>query len=225
MQSNRKKMCVLLCLIIQMVFISRTLSPPTTATPTLLSPLFNSPLPPLSLAPEWLPDLHLTWHLISFHGLSHDLIRQLSTQHCCCLCLCLTGGFSGNTQFPALDGDCSHSPEWKGILLLTWSVLCCGEGGVCDVCFLEGFSLFSAYITSTFIRQIRICKNEMWNDSDIFDKAPCREDKRMYLKGNILISNQVSCVRYRFLVVPSKDRVDNKVLWCIPVRRYRESTI
>ena len=146
-----------MCLIIQMVFISKTLSPPTIATPTLLSPLFNCPLPPLSLAPEWLPDLHLTWHLISsFPGLSHDLIRQLSTQHCCCLCLCLTGGVSGNTQFPALDGDCSHSPEWKGILLLTWSVPCCEEGGLCGVRFLGNFSLFIAYITSTFIRQIRI---------------------------------------------------------------------
>lgn len=67
------------CSIIQTVFISRTLL----LHPHLVAPLFTSPLPALSPASDWLPYLHLTWHLIfSLPRLSHDLIRQLSAQHC-----------------------------------------------------------------------------------------------------------------------------------------------
>lgn len=93
-KSGTKKTRVLMYLIFQMVFISRTLLLPLPLQ--LLSSLFNPLLPLLSLAPNWLPDLRLTWHLIvSLPQLSHDLIRQLSTQHCCWLCL--TDGVSENT--------------------------------------------------------------------------------------------------------------------------------
>lgn len=137
-------------LIFQMVFTSRTLLLPLPLQ--LSSSLFNPLVPPLSHAPNWLPDLHLTWHLIvSLPQLSHDLIRQLSTQHCCWLCL--TDGISEITPFPALGGDCSGSPEWKGILLLTWAVFCYREGGIKGSAFTGKFFLFIAYITSTFIRQ------------------------------------------------------------------------
>lgn len=109
------------CSIIQTVFISRTLL----LHPHLVAPLFTSPLPPLSPASDWLPYLHLTWHFISsLPRLSHDPIRQLSAQHCGCLCL--TVGVSGNTQFLPLDEDCSCT-GWKGILLLMW--LICWEVG------------------------------------------------------------------------------------------------
>lgn len=150
MQSGTKKTRVLMYLIFQMVFTSRTLLLPLPLQ--LSSSLFNPLVPPLSHAPNWLPDLHLTWHLIvSLPQLSHDLIRQLSTQHCCWLCL--TDGISEITPFPALEGDCSGSPEWKGILLLTWAVFCYREGGIKGSAFTGKFFLFIAYITSTFIRQ------------------------------------------------------------------------
>lgn len=157
----------------------------------MLSSLFNPLMPPLSLAPNWLPDLHLTWHLIfSLPQLSHDLIRQLSTQPCCWLCL--TDGVSENTPFPALKGDCSGSPEWKGIALLRWAVFCCGEGGVKGSTFTGKFFSLHCLHHINF-HQTKICKSEMWNDSDIFDRAPCRVDKRMYVKGNMLISNCFMC--------------------------------
>lgn len=157
----------------------------------MLSSLFSPLMPPLSLAPNWLPDLHLTWHLIfSLPQLSHDLIRQLSTQPCCWLCL--TDGVSENTPFPALKGDCSDSPEWKGIALLGWAVFCCGEGGVKGSAFTGKFFSLHCLHHINF-HQTKICKSEMWNDSDIFDKAPCRVDKKMYVKGNMLISNCFMC--------------------------------
>ena len=181
MWRDRKKTWIRICSIIQMAFIFRTL---LLHPPTLLLPWFTSCLPPLSLASDWLPYLRLTLHLISsfLPRLSHDLIRQLSMQHCCCLSP--TVGVSENTQFLVLDGDCS-SPGWKGILLLRqiiihWEV---GRWNTLECISWKGFSLFIAGIIYTFIRWTRICKNEMWNDSDIFDKAPCRLDKIIYLKG------------------------------------------
>lgn len=153
MQSGTKKTRVLMYLILQMVFISRTLLLPLPLQ--LLSSLFNPLLPPLSLAPNWLPDLRLTWHLIvSLPQLSHDLIRQLSTQHCCWLCL--TDGVSENTPFPArketavavLNGkafSCQH--EQCSVAGRTTVV------GVKGSAFTGKFFLFIAYITSTFIRQ------------------------------------------------------------------------
>lgn len=149
MQSGTKKTRVLTYLIFQMVFISRTLLLPLPLQ--LLSSLFNPLLPPLSLAPNWLPDLRLTWHLIvSLPQLSHDLIRQLSTQHCCWL----PHRWSlWKHPIPCLEGDSSGSPEWKGIFLLTRAVFCCRESGVKGSAFTGKFFLFIAYITSTFIRQ------------------------------------------------------------------------
>lgn len=165
-----------MCYIIQVVFICKTLLPP----PIFLPLLFNY-LPFPLLQTDYLISRSPDTLISSFPRLSHDLIGQLSTQHC--RCLCLTMGVSGNTQFLPLHGDCS-SPEWKYIRLLTWLILCWEQGSIGECNSRKVFP--SSLLTSHLLwsNKIGICKNEMLNDSDIFDfQSTMQRRQKNVLKG------------------------------------------